>query len=101
MLFRVHDLYKVQLRMISIQLPAWLTDVTNCYNKDLEAQKIIEGLTNGGIGPEQYSYHKGVIRKRNQIYNCTAGGFMDKLIVEHHDSGFGGHSDKDVTHQSP
>lgn len=84
--------------MISVQLSAWLTDVTNSYNEDLKAHKIIEGITNGGIGPKQYSYHKGVIKKGNQIYIDTAGGLRDKLMAKHHDTGIGGHSGRDATH---
>jgi transposase InsO family protein len=84
---------------VSSSVPQWLIKVSDSYNQDPQAQKLLTELVVQQDNSVPYSVHSGIIRYKGRVWVGNDFQLQHKIIAALHDSPLGGHSGFPVTYR--
>lgn len=88
-----------KLSAISMCQPVWLDEVKASYANNMQAQKIIQMLTQNSDPKKRFIMREGIIYFRDRIWLAGAAQVQLKILRAFHDSSIGGHSGFPVTYR--
>ena len=71
--------------------PAWLQEVANSYETDVDAQEHLQHLAVSSSDTNGYELHRGVIHREGRLWIGANTALRTKLIATLHNSVVGGH----------
>ncbi|KAL0326250.1 UNVERIFIED_CONTAM: Transposon Ty3-G Gag-Pol polyprotein [Sesamum radiatum] len=94
-----HDRGESQANAVTTQIPLWLQDVQDSYERNTLFQTVVQAKTLDNLAFPDYSYEAGILRRKWRICVGSHGGIREKIIKSMHDSALGGHSGINGTYQ--
>jgi hypothetical protein len=81
-----------ELYAIYVSRPRWLESITEGYEKDEQAKKLLQELSIHSPNKQGYSLQQGLIRFKHRVWLGNNSEAHQAILLSVHDSGIGGHS---------